>query len=456
MTGPKAQRRIVVVGGLAAGPSAAVKAVRVNPRASVTMFEATETVSYGICESPYAISGLIGDESALMPYTPERLREEKGIDVRTLHRVEKILPSKHIVVVRDLRRQTLVETAYDALIIATGSSPRALQVKGEEARNVFHLSSRQDTLDIMHYIASEKPAQAVIVGGGYIGMEMSDALRTKGLDVTLVHRHRLPLAGLEDRTREAILEELDRNGVHFVTNASVSALPVGKDGRVTHVATNRGTFGADIVILALGVEPNVALAKSAKVRLGPTGAIATDERQQTNIDGIYAAGDCSEVRSAVTGLPVYLPLATIASRAGWVAGENAAGGRARMKGAIRAAAVQIFALEVAQVGVSADEARRAKYAVVTETISCWTKVKSMPGSAKMSVTLIADQKSKRLLGANVFGGPGSVLRANTLGVAIQQRLAVEDVARFDMIYAPQFAPLWDPLLVAANQLLKKL
>jgi NADPH-dependent 2,4-dienoyl-CoA reductase/sulfur reductase-like enzyme len=456
MSRPAAQRRIVVVGGLAAGPSAAAKAVRTNARASVTMFEAGETVSYGICEAPYAISGLIEDEGALAPFTPDRLRAEKGIDVRTLHRVEKISVAKHTVAVRDLKRQSIVDVGYDALVLATGSSPRRLALPGEDARNVFHLSSRQDTLDILTYLAAEKPKQAVIVGAGYIGMEMADALSARGCDVTVVHRRRLPLGRLEESTREAVFEELERNGVHFVTNATVGALPVGKDGRVTHVATNRGTFEAGIVILALGVEPNVALAKTAKVRLGPTGAVATDERQLTNIDGIYAAGDCCEIRSAVTGAPTYLPLATIASRAGWVAGENAAGGRARMKGVIRALAVKVFGMEVAQVGVGADEARAAGLASATESVSAWNTVKAMPGSQKIVVTLIAEQKTKRLLGANVYGGPGAVLRANTLGVAIQHRMTVEEVARFDMIYAPQFAPLWDPLLVAANQTLKKL
>jgi pyruvate/2-oxoglutarate dehydrogenase complex dihydrolipoamide dehydrogenase (E3) component len=264
------------------------------------------------------------------------------------------------------------------------------------------------------------------------------------------------MAKLEDRTREAVFDELERNAVYFVTNATVKALPAGKDGRVTHVTTNRGTFEAGIVILALGVEPNVALARTAKVRLGPTGAIAVDERQQTNIDGIFAAGDCAEARNAVTGLPMHIPLATVASRAGWVAGENAAGGRARFTGAVRAAAVQVFSLEVAQVGVSADEARRAKLAVVTETVTARNAVKAMPQAADIHVTLIAEASTGRLLGANVWGGPGAVLRANTLGVAVQRRMTAADIARFDMIYAPPFAPLWDPVLVAANQLLKKL
>ena len=334
------KRKILVVGGLAAGPSAAAKAVRTNPNVDVTLFEAGETVSYGICEAPYVIGGVIDDEKKLVVYTPKRLREEKGIEVKTHHRVERILPTKHQIVVRDLKNHTLIEYTYDKLILATGAQPRRLRIDGEDGRNVFHLSSREDTVNILNYIASESPSKAVIIGGGYIGMEMAEALRTRGLDVTLIHRYRLPMAGLEQETRERIVEELQKNSVHFVTNAKVELLQQRNDGRVQNIVTNRGTYEADIVILSLGVEPNVALAKSAKIRLGPTGAINTDDRQQTSIDSIYAAGDCCEVKNIVTGKPMYLPLATVASRAAWVAGENAAGGRAVFKGAIRAIAVK--------------------------------------------------------------------------------------------------------------------
>ncbi len=456
MSGSKSKRRIIVVGGLAAGPSAAAKAVRTNPNAVVTLFEATDSVSYGLCEVPYAISGVIADEEKLVSYTPERLRDEKGIDVKPLHHVEKILPSKHRIIVRDLKTKSLEEHEYDKLILATGASPKQLNIKGEESRNVFHVRSRHDTLHILKYISTDSPKNAVIIGGGYIGMEMAEALREKGMDVTLIHRHRLPMAGLEEQTRERVFEELEKNGVHFVTNAKVTSLPVANNGIVSHVVTNRGSFESDIIILSLGVEPNVTLAKTAKVRLGPTGAIATDERQQTNVDGIYAAGDCCEIKNAVTGMPMYIPLATLASRAAWVAGENAAGGRAVFKGAIRAIAVKIFGLEVAQVGISSEEGKEAGFSVVKESVTSYSKIKLMPGSEKIAVTLIIDQKSKRLLGANVYGGNGAVLRANTLGVAIQQKLTIEEISRFDMIYSPPFAPLWDPILIAANQALKKL
>lgn len=446
---------IVVVGGTAAGPSAAAKAKRTNPSMEVMLFEATDTISYGICESPYAISGLIPDEAGLMSYSPERLHEDKGVVVKTQHLVERIRPETKSIVVRDLRRSTTEEYPFSKLILATGAIPKKLNLDGEEARNVFCLSSRADTLTIMKFIAEEHPKQAVIIGGGYIGMEMSEALRALMLDVTIVHRHRLPMAGLEQGTRESVLTKLEEHGIHFVSNAVVEGLQQA-DGRVRHVLTNRGTFESDIVILALGVLPNVKLARSANVRLGVTGAISTDTRQETNMSGIYAAGDCCELRNAVSGKPMYIPLATYASRAAWVAGENAAGGRATFKGAIRAIAVKVFDLEVAQVGLSSDEGRKAGFDVMTDTIVAYEKIALMPDSSKVTIHSIFDRASQRLIGANILGRAGAVLRANTLGVAIQQKLTVDDLARLDMIYSPPFAPLWDPILVAANSARKKI
>lgn len=448
-------RKILVVGGMAAGPSAAAKARRTNPRAEVVMFEATETISYGICEAPYAIAGVIADENKLVAYTPDSLREAKGVEVKPLHLVDGVSPSKKSVVVRDLRRNEVVEYGYDKLILATGASPRRLNVEGEDARNVFHISSREDTLGVIEYLRRESPRAAIIIGGGYIGMEMAEALRGRGLAVTLVHRHRLPMAGLETATRERVLEELENHEVDFVTNARVEALHE-VDGSIRHVITNRGTFDAGIVILSLGVEPNVKLAKSARLRLGTTGAIMTDERQQTSVEGIYAAGDCCEVRNYVSGKPMYLPLATIASRTGWVAGENAAGGRAAFKGAIRAIAVKVFEIEVAQVGISVEEAKAAGFDPFATTITAFGKISIMPASKQITITLITDRRSQRILGANVYGGDGAALRANTLGAAIQHRLTLDDLSRLDMIYAPPFAPLWDPILVVANQARKRI
>lgn len=448
-------RRIVVVGGLAAGPSAASKAARVNPHAEVVLFEQGEHISYGICEIPYYHAGEV-KEVGLVSYTPETLREKKRVDARVLHRVEEILPTRKLVKVRDLRTGTTVEEKYDRLIIATGSSPRRLGVEGEHARNVFTIKSLDGAFTLQKYLEEEKPRRAVIVGGGYIGMEMADALRSRELAVTLLHRHSLPMVGLERETRERVREELEANEVTFVGNAKTEGFVLGKDRRVTHVVTSEGSYETDLVILSLGVAPNTVLARAAGVRTGTTGGIITDQRQETNLDNIYAAGDCCEVKNLVTNKGMFLPLATIASKAGWVAGENAAGGKAEYRGAIRAIAVRVFDIEVVQVGIGCDEAKGAGFDVVMESVSAWSRVAVMPGSSRVTVRLIADRKSRRLLGANLYGKEGAVLRAHSLAVGIQHRITIDEMQQWDLAYSPPFSPLWDPILIAANAMRKKL
>jgi len=449
------KRRIVVIGGLAAGPSAASKAKRVNPDAEVILFEQGDCISYGICEIPYYVQGLIKDKRKLVVYTPEELKEKKGVTVKIHHRVEKILPTKRKLVVRDLERDDLVEFSYDKAIIATGSRSRRLGVPNEDGSNVFVVKTYEDGLRIREFLDKEQHRKAVLIGGGYIGMEMADALMHSGIEVTILHRSEFPMAGLELETRKAITDELIKQGVCFIPNVQTESFTcersgVSGRGRVTRVLANKGAFDCDLVILSLGVEPNCSLAKDAGVPLGKTGAIRTDEMQLTRVDNIYAAGDCCEVKNLVNNRPMYLPLATVASKAAWVAGENAAGGRAIFKGAIRAVAVKVFDLEVAQVGLSAEEARESGFDVATELIHSDSRVPYMPGSKEVTVKIILDKRSKRVLGANLFGGEGVTLRANTLAVAIQHKLTVDEVSELDLAYAPPFSPLWDPILVAAN------
>ncbi|MBM2841045.1 MAG: hypothetical protein HW412_1573 [Bacteroidetes bacterium] len=448
-------KRILVIGGLAAGPSAASKAVRTNPDVEVVLFEQGEHISYGICEIPYYISGEV-EEKDLVAYTPAKLKEKKGVDARILHRVEEILPTKRMIFVRDLKSGKIAEEKYDRLIIATGSRPRSLGIAGEDARNVFHVKSLDQGLRIKKFLDEEKPKRAVIIGGGYIGIEMADALRLRNLEVTMLHRHSLPMVGLERETREVVRQQLEKHEVNFVGQAATEGFVVDKQRRVTHVATSNGSFEADIVILSLGVLPNSEIAKNAGIRTGSLGGILTDQRQETNIDNIYAAGDCCEVKNLVNSKSVYIPLATIGSKAGWVAGENAAGGTAVFRGAIRAIGVKVFDLEVVQVGISSEEARLSGFDVVTETITAWNKVAIMPGSKRVTIKLIADKKSRRVLGANLYGEEGAALRAHTLAVAIQHRITVDEMQQWDLAYTPQFAPLWDPILVAANAIKKKL
>ena len=449
------KRRILVIGGLAAGPSAASKAKRVNPEVEVILFEEGSYISYGICELPYYIGGMIRDQRKLIVYTPEELERKKGVIVKTLHRVEKIFPTKRKMLVHDLTKDESVEYPYEKAIITAGSRTRRLNLPGEDAQNVFIVKSYEDGIGIKKYLDTEQPRKAVLIGGGYIGMEMAEVLTSSGLETTLLHRSDLPMAGLEVETRRAVADQLIEHGVHFVPNVQIESFVreaprLSGRGRVARVLTNKGVFDSDLIILSIGVEPEVELAKDAGISLGETGAIRVDERQRTRTDNIYAAGDCCEVRNLVTNRPMYLPLATVASKAAWVAGENAAGGNAFFKGAIRAIAVKVFDLEVAQVGLGVEEAAEYGFDVAKELIQSHSKVAIMPGSKEITVILIFDKKSRRVLGANLFGGEGVTLRANTLAVAIQHRLTVDEVSQLDLAYAPPFSPLWDPILVAAN------
>ncbi len=450
------RQKILVVGGLAAGPSAASKAKRINPDAEVILFEQGEYVSYGICEVPYYVGGKVTSFEDLNPLDPAKLERSRGFKVKVGHTVEEIFPTKKKLVVRDLGRDSVSEFAYDKLILAMGSKPRNISVQGVEARNIFRVKSLADGIAIKKFVEERKPIRCVIVGGGYVGMELCEALIGLGIHVTLLHLEDYPMTGLEDESRKAVLAELVHNRVEFKPRQQVTRFVSDSEGTIRSVATESTLYDCDFVILSIGVEPNTKLASKARIELGRNHGILTDERQLTNIDSIFAAGDCCEVKNMVTGKWMYIPLATYASRQGRVAGENAAGGRAVFKGAIRSIAVKIFGMEIAQVGISSLEAQESGFDFIKIHVMTDSKVSYFPGNTKIEIVALADRRSRRILGANVFGGPGSVLRADILAFAIQQKLTVEELAQLDLIYSPPFSPLWDPVLILANQIKGKL
>lgn len=449
------KRRILVIGGIAAGPSAASKAKRTDADAEVVLFEQGDDISSGICEMPYYVGNVFDDVQKLTVFTPERLENEKGVKVRIRHHVESIHPAKREITVRNLETGKKTCERYDSLVIATGSRPRTLGLQGENSRNVFHIKSLEGVLVLKKVLEKEKPKRAVIIGGGYIGIEMAEALVANMVHTTLLHRHELPLTGLEEAARKAIAAELKAHGVDFVPNVAIKELALSPSG-VTGVKTADRTFECDLVVIAAGVEPNTSLAAEAGIRLGSHKGILTDQRQTTSDDSIYAAGDCCEVRNIITNKWSYIPLATTASKQGWTAGENAAGGSSTFKGVIRAIGVKVFDLEVAHVGLSSREAREAGFDPVIEQIEAPSRISFFPGSQQVHIIAVADRNSKRILGANVYGKDGAMLRANVLAVAIQHGLTVDDVARLDLIYTPPFSPLWDPVLVMGNQLRKRI
>jgi NADPH-dependent 2,4-dienoyl-CoA reductase/sulfur reductase-like enzyme len=448
------QRRILIIGGVAAGPSAASKAARTNPDARVVLFEQSDAISYGVCEIPYFLAGEVRKDD-LMIQTAETMAREKGVEVRLLQRVESILPTRRAIKVRDLSGGRVYEEQYDRLVIATGARPRRLGLAGEDARNVFTIRSFDAALALRSYIDGERPQKAVIIGGGYIGLEIAEALQIRGADVTILEQRESILHDLDEPARNYAQDLLRTHGVKTVSQAVVVALPVDATNRVTHVLTSHGTYPADLVIVAAGIIPETTLASAARIRLGRTGGILTDHRQQTSIEGVFAAGDCCEYRDLITKRPVFAPLATNANRSGWVAGQNAAGGRATFPGVLRSLAVRLFEGQIARIGLTEREAREAGFHCVTETIVSSSRVPFMPGSAPLSVTLTAEQETGRLLGAAFWGTEGAVLRSHAFAVALQHSLTLEQLQKIDFAYAPSFSPLWDPLLIAANALEKK-
>jgi CoA-dependent NAD(P)H sulfur oxidoreductase len=453
MTFPR--RTIVVVGGLAAGPSAASKAARTDPNAHVILLEQSDVISYGICELPYYIGGMVAGED-LVIHTAASLKSDKGVDVRLHHRVEEILTSARRLKVRDMNAGKVVDIAYDRLILATGATPRRLGIPGEDGRNVFHLRTLDSAHQIRHFCDSTRPHNAVIIGAGYVGVEMAEALRMCGCAVTVLDREGLPLRGMADEARTAMCEVLKKNGVTFVGNESPVSFASQNGTSVTHVLTPHATYPADLVVVAVGVEPNAGLARDAGISIGRHGGILADAWQKTSVDNILAAGDCCEVRNVVTNAWSYVPLASVASRAGWVAGTNAAGGRAKFAGALRATAVKVFDHEAVRLGLTDAEAKEAGFDPVTSTITSSSRVGMMPGAAKLTVALTADRRSGRLLGGTLFGKEGAVIRSHALAVALHQKLTVDTFRESDFAYAPTFSPLWDPLLVAANALAREL
>jgi NADPH-dependent 2,4-dienoyl-CoA reductase/sulfur reductase-like enzyme len=451
------KRRILVIGGLAAGPSAAAKAKRVDPEAEVVLFEQGEHISYGICEIPYFMSNEIADAGKLVIFTPERLEREKGVTVKVLHTVEKILPLKKEIQIRNFNDGTTTNEHYDKLIIATGSIPKTLNIEGEKCRNVFAVKDLEEAYSLKKFIDEERPRRAVIVGAGFVGLEMADVFVRRGIEVTMLHNGPMPMSKLEEEGRKIVLEEMQKHGVTFLPNTKVDWLGVGAKGSVVAVGTSDTTIETDFVVVAVGVKPNVHLAEEAGIQIGALGGIRVNDKMKVlGVENIFAAGDCCELRNMVTNKPMVISLATTASKTGRIAGENAAGGNATFKGAIRAIGVRVFDKEVAHVGLSLKEAKESYYDGVAHTIRAQSKVGMMPGAKEILFTLIADRKTRRLLGANVIGDKGAILRANTLAVAIRHGMSIDEVEQFDLIYSPPYAPLWDGITIAAEQLGKKL
>ena len=454
-------KRLIVIGGVAAGMSAAAKTKRVNREMEVVVYEQSPYISYAACGMPYFIAGDVADYRSLIVRTPEQMARQ-GVEVHVRHEVTAIDPDARTVTVRDLEQEREFTQTYDRLVIATGARPVRPPLPGLDLEGVFVLRSLEDGRALQRFLIKQteqkehRPQRALVLGGGYVGVEMAETFRRLGLEVKMVIRSgKMMRTTLDDDVRKVVEEELARQGVEVVMGKLVAfegshrVEAVGIE--VENGNRNRNErYPCDVALLGIGVRPGVTLARAAGVALGATGAIATNSRMHTNLPGVYAAGDCAEAFHLVTGEPAYIPLGSTANKQGRVAGTNAAGGEATFGGVVGTMVVRLFDLAVARTGLTAAQAQALGHSVRETMIRAKDISHYFPGAADIHVKLVADEKSGRLLGGQIAGRRGVAKRIDVLATALHHRLAVADLQRLDLSYAPPFAPVWDPILVAAN------
>ena len=439
-------KRLVVIGGVAAGMSAAAKAKRSNPELEVVAFEKSHYVSYGACGLPYYLAGWIENVEKLVARTPEKFAKQ-GVTALVRHEVVEVDYEGRRVRVAALDEGREFWQPFDYLVVSTGARPVVPPLEGVELKGVFTLRQPEDGVAIREALAGAR--RTVIVGGGYVGLEVAEAFRAQGKEVTLIELEPRVLPGADAEVSELVHEELMRNGVEVLTGTRVEAF--AGDGRVERVVTSAGELPADLVLLSVGIRPNVELATSFGVTTGPTGAIAVDEQLRTNLENVWAAGDVAESRHLVTGQPYWLPLGDVANKHGRTAGTVIAGKKAAFKGVVGSAITKVFERAIAFTGLSEADAQAAGFDAKGVWIKSADRAHYYPNPHPLHVKLVYETGSGRLLGAQVVGHFNDALRIDVIATLLHQGGTVDDLRTLDLAYAPPFSPVWDPLLVAANQ-----
>jgi NADPH-dependent 2,4-dienoyl-CoA reductase/sulfur reductase-like enzyme len=444
-------QRVVVIGGDAAGGSAAAQAKKRQPDLDVVMFERGRATSYSACGIPYWIGGTVGNEAALISRSPEQHRA-MGIDVRMRTEVTGIDLDRQVVQWRELEVGDEGTEPFDELVYAAGSVPMRPPVPGIDAAGVYGVQVLDDGVALRAELDSGRVRTVVVVGGGYIGLEIAEACRVRGLRVTVVDRSATPVGTFDPDIGEFIADAVRGVGIELLLSEEVVAVDVGSDGRAQAVVTAGGReLPADLIVLGLGVRPNIRLAQEAGIPLGTSGGIAVDARMRTQIEGVWAAGDCVESRHRLSGQRMVVALGTHANKQGRVAGINIGGGYATFPGVIGTAITKVCDLEVARTGLSSEEAEAAGYSFVTASVDSTTKAGYFPGTRPIRVKMIAERRSGRLLGAQVVGREAAAKRIDALAICIWNEMTVDQILSLDLAYAPPFAPVWDPVLIAARK-----
>ncbi|MGQ9823415.1 MAG: FAD-dependent oxidoreductase [Desulfotomaculales bacterium] len=454
-------KKIVIIGGVAAGPKVAARARRLDPEAEITIVERGRLISYAGCGMPFYLAGQIKDFNELFKtrYGVKRdgdfFLSERNVRVLTLTEAVAIDRQKKEVKIVDLTTRKESFLPYDKLVLATGSEPVAPPLEGLSLKGVHRLNRPEDALKIAAEL--EGAREAVVIGAGMIGMEAADALAARKLFVSFVELKDQILPGMLDPDLAALLKtRLEEKGVEFYLGEKVIRLEGNEEGRVAKVVTDRRTINAGLVVIAVGVRPNVTLAKEAGLAIGETGGITVNEFLQTSDPDIYALGDCVENVHLVSGRRVYMPLASTAARQGRVVGDNVTGGKSKFPGVLGTAALKLMGFNVGRTGLGEEQAKEAGFDILVTTIAGFDRTHYYPEFGRLVLKLITEAKTGRVLGAQGFGDGDVVKRIDVLACAINYRATVEDLSTVDLAYAPPFNNPLDPVHHAVNTVRNKM
>jgi len=444
--------KLLVIGGVAAGMSAASRAKRRKPEMEVTALERGSFVSYGSCGLPYYVSDLVKDVQGLVVYDAKFFREKRGIEVLIRHEATKIDPEAKVVLATNLDSGEEIKFDYDELIICTGASPFKPPLPGVELDNIFVIRTAEDGVALKSFLQESHAKKAAIIGAGLIGLEMAEALKVNGLQVMVIKRSGSILKMFDDDMANIVEKELKAKGVELIKEAIIQGFEGDNKGRVRSVVLQTGEYEVDFVLLATGSKPNSELAREASLKVASNDTIIVDKRMQTSHPDIFAAGDCVGQRHLITHKEVYLPRGTTANKQGRIAGENAAGGNVIFADVLGTAVSKIFDLTVARAGLSSAEVAQAGFEFITSTVAHPSHAHTYPSPEPEDITikLIVERNNGRLFGVQMIGRLGVAKRIDVFATALQNKMTVDEISRLDLGYSPPYAPVWDPILVAAN------
>ena len=440
-------KKIIIVGGVAGGATAAARIRRLDEQAEIIVFERSGFVSYANCGLPYYIGGVIQDKEELTLQTPENFRERFRIDVRVRHEVTALHPDKKTVSVKNLKTGEEFEENYDKLLLSPGARPVQPNLPGVGIDNLFTLRTVEDTLRIREFVLKEKPKSAVLAGGGYIGLEVAENLRELGMDVTIVQRPNQVLNPLDYEMATFVHAKMREKGIHLMLGHSVEGFEQ-KDGKTMVILKDGEPLKTDMVILAIGVAPDTRLAKDAGIPLGIKNSIVVNERMETSVPDIYAVGDAVEVHHRITGQKALISLAGPANKQGRIAADNICGGNSSYKGSQGSSVIKIFDMTVATTGLNEQAAKQAGIDCDKVYLSPASHASYYPGGTMMTMKVLFEKETYRLLGAQIIGYDGVDKRIDVLATAMAAGMSALELQDLDLAYAPPYSSAKDPVNMA--------